>query len=105
MTCAKLTKRFAIPPLFIILPDITNNGTANKEKLLIPVTIFCVIVYNAVSNGITVRAVTMDAIPILTEIGTPIIRSIANVKIKTNMVVFSVPPPPIHLDHVYLQKY
>ncbi|TWK25040.1 hypothetical protein CHCC20375_3963 [Bacillus licheniformis] len=68
---AKLMSRIAIPPLFIIMPDKMKNGTANKEKLSIPVTIFCAEVKMATSKGKMVSIVTMDAAAILTEIGTP----------------------------------
>ena len=48
-----------------------KNGTANKAKLSIPVTIFCAEVKMATSKGKMVSIVTMDAAAILTEIGTP----------------------------------
>ena len=41
---AKLTRRLAIPPLFMMLPARINSGTASREKLSTPEFIFCIVI-------------------------------------------------------------
>ena len=69
-TFAKLTSRSAIPPFVIKIPARTKNGTANKEKLSIPVTSFWPAVKIAISNGNWVSIVAIEAIAIAIEMGT-----------------------------------
>jgi hypothetical protein len=69
---AKLISLIAIPPLFIIIPDKTKNGTANKAKLSSPVTIFCADVKTATSKGNKMIMVAIEAPAILIAIGTPV---------------------------------
>ena len=40
---AKLTRRFAMPPLFMMLPARINRGTASRENDSTPEFIFCIV--------------------------------------------------------------
>ena len=70
---ASLTKRLAIPPLFIILPPSEKNGKANNEKESSPEKHFCAAVNAKPSKVVTplTHAAITEAIPIPAEIGTP----------------------------------
>ena len=69
---ARRTSRFAIPPLFIMLPPKEKNGRARREKESQPEKHLCAAVNAKIFPSIPLMiAVIMEAIPIPAEIGTP----------------------------------
>ena len=75
---AKLIKRIAIPPLFIIFPARIKNGMANKLNTLIPEKILCAPVTTATFRSITGKIAQTLLIPNATAMGTPAISIITN---------------------------
>ena len=70
-TLAQLTRRSAIPPLFIILPARIKKGMAISENELEPANKRCADVANATCPGSMAIIETADESPMLTPIGTP----------------------------------
>ena len=68
---AKLTRRLAIPPLFMMLPARMKRGTASREKDSTPEFIFCMVIKVIWSQDRVDMAVTMEETTMLMEMGTP----------------------------------
>ena len=93
---AKLTRRLAIPPLFMMLPARMNRGTASREKLSTPEFIFCIVIKVIWSQDRVDMAVTIDDATMLMEIGTPRNSSTPNTanRITVVMVILICLHPP-----------
>ena len=70
-TFAKLIRRMAMPPLFIIFPARIKNGMAKSVKMEIPEKIRCVAVSTAASKSSVGRIASMDDTPNEMAIGIP----------------------------------
>ena len=73
MSLARLIRRTAMPPLFIILPARIKNGIASRLNMEIPEKMRCAPVTTATSRSIMGRMATTDEMPSATAMGTPAI--------------------------------
>ncbi len=84
-TFAKSIRRLAIPPLFMSCPDRMKKGMASRTKLSSPVAMRCATVVRAGPPWILISMVATVAMPMLKEMGTPMIRRKAKLIMRTKM--------------------
>ena len=83
MSFARLIRRTAMPPLFMIFPARMKNGMARRLNTEIPEKILCAPVRTATLVSITGRMAHTEEIPSATAMGTPASSMMTS---RTNMI-------------------